>query len=395
MGAVCSSEATAGKPSVEAVVPDAEPVEPEAQKPEEPAPPPEPKLTVAIVAARGLRDLDWLPGAGLSDAFCVLTVNGAEVGRTQVQNDSLEPVWKEEFEVLDWEAGQELSFGVFDADLARNQSLGQALLPSDLFTKAGFNGEIKLNEAGEGIDAYLKVKVKLHKQDYPRGPPAEIEIKVEKDPTQKLLGLDLDPNDGKTLYVTEVKAGPFKSYNEGTPQGASGAPPERQIQKGDFIIKVNGIKNDSEKMLGALKKDTSIELTLKRPMEITAALKRSDPKQPLGLDFYRPVGISSVLVTAVQSSGPAAAWNKANWSQELLVGDRVVAVRGQRGSGKDLLNLLKEEADDAAAPSGCCAPKRKPQAKDQAPAEKEAATTVQLVVVRPMEAVHKSSWWLW
>lgn len=317
-----------------------------------------PKLTVAIVGARGLRNADWLPGMGKSDCFCTLRTAGADkdLHGTKVQSNTLEPVWNEEVDVVEYNMGDPLMFSVWDADMAGRDFLGKVTLKGEDFNGIGFNGEVQLEEAGKNAIAYLRLKVKMAGQEYPPGPPQEITVTVEREP-KKLTGLELDLQDGVFALVTAVKAGPFAQFN-------ASAKPAEQLMPGDFIMQVNGATGNVAQIAEQLKKNgaSKLEVLVRRPVEMGVIIDRQDPKKPLGLEFPKKLSGNFLLVTKVEE-GPFQDWNAANPSREVRVGDRIVAVGGVRGTAAQLVKKLKS------------------------------AGKVQVTVVRP--ACPKSSWWLW
>jgi len=121
-----------------------------------------PPLKLTIVSARGLRDADWVPGAGKSDPYCVCEIAGkpkeAKV-QTKVINDNLDPVWEHHAEIPGFRQGDTLVFKVWDKDLAKSDFLGELRLESAQFYPHGFDSELPLANAGRAIKAYLKLKI--------------------------------------------------------------------------------------------------------------------------------------------------------------------------------------------------------------------------------------------
>lgn len=299
---------------------------------EEPQPQP-PRLTIEVVGARGLRNADWLPGTGKSDCYCIVKVVGNEqvLHRTKVINDTLEPVWKEEADITLRAANDSLEFCVWDKDAFSSNFLGKVVLESSKF-EGGFNGELLLQDAGKAITAYLRVKVKMAGQEYPPGPPMEFSVQADK-VKGKPLGLDLDIQDNCSAYVVAIREGPFQTFNQSSE-------PNKQLRAGDFILKVNGVTGKGSKLLDQMKQDSHLDLLVRRPQEITAALERSDHGKKLGIEVTNhPIG-KSLLITKI-SAGLVREWNEKNGSQELKAGDRVVAVGGQRGSAQELKKCLE------------------------------------------------------
>eukprot|EP00747_Dinoflagellata_sp_TGD_P148046 gnl/TRDRNA2_/TRDRNA2_176872_c5_seq4.p1 gnl/TRDRNA2_/TRDRNA2_176872_c5~~gnl/TRDRNA2_/TRDRNA2_176872_c5_seq4.p1 ORF type:complete len:227 (-),score=55.87 gnl/TRDRNA2_/TRDRNA2_176872_c5_seq4:461-1141(-) len=128
-------------------------------------------VSVTIVGARGLRDADW--GRGSSDAYCVCEVKGKPHTKfkTQVVNDSLEPMWNHTSQIEDYFRHEDLDFAIYDEDAVKHELLGRATLTSAQLSGSGFEGDLELSEAGKGITAFLKVKIslKLAKKAVPAG----------------------------------------------------------------------------------------------------------------------------------------------------------------------------------------------------------------------------------
>jgi len=176
-------------------------------------------------------------------------------------------------------------------------------------------------------------KVRMAGQDdYPAGPAPEFTISFDKDPKAKALGLDVDDSDGKYLYVTNVKAGPFKTYNEQ-------AKPDKQLRPGDFIVRVNDKQGDAKQMLEELKTKASFEIIARRSEEICIAVDKKDTKAALGLVFPKKPAGNALLITKV-NEGPFKEWNDANKDQSVCDYDRIVSVAGCQGKAADLLKKL-------------------------------------------------------
>lgn len=191
---------------------------------------------------------------------------------------------------------------------------------------------MKLQVAGHGNVGFLAVKVKMAGQEYPIPLAQEVTCKVRR-VLEKPIGIDLDLQDGISAYVIGIKEGPFLSYNDTVK-------PEEQLRVGDFITRVNGVNGTSGKILEQLMRNTTLEVTIRRPMEFNIFIDRTDLKEPLGIGVTRsPIG-TSVLITGIME-GPVSEWNKANSDSVVQSGDRIVAVRGKRGSAAELIMMTK------------------------------------------------------
>jgi hypothetical protein len=98
--------------------------------------------------------------------YCVCQVKHAAAhGKTiQVQTkpvttgDTLNPIWDERFEVEPVHQGDSLEFAVYDKGLVGSKTEGKAVLPSESFFPAGFNGMLPI----EGLPgAMLKVVIQM------------------------------------------------------------------------------------------------------------------------------------------------------------------------------------------------------------------------------------------
>lgn len=288
-------------------------------------------FTITCIGVRGLRKAEWMP-EGKSNCFCLVKPVNRDVQlcRTDPLKDALEPIWQVDANLADLVAGESLEFSVWEADSDGSENcLGKATLDNQAFGIAGFNGELKLDETGEGISATLRVKVKMADQECPPPvPQAEVTISVARNPKKKkLIGLDLDISDGNYLYVTDVKAGPFHDYNQNSK-------PSEQLKPGDFIIQVNGFTGTAKQLYDKVQKEESWNLVVRRPDEVRVAIDKKETKKSLGLVFKKPSG-NALLISEV-GEGPFQEWNNTNAGKEVRIGDRIVAVGSYRGKATAL-----------------------------------------------------------
>jgi len=335
MGNACAGESKNTKPVEQVEASEEPPVA--ASQPEEEAKD-DPKLTVTIMSARGLRNADWMPGTGKSDCYVVVKSKEKELYKTQVIKDSLEPVWMEEVKINDWEDGAALEFHLFDKDLVSSDFLGKVVLEASNFAEKGFNDDIKVEPAGKAAaDAFLKLKIQVQGKELPPTPSPEFKITIDKG-GEPSYGLDLDFQDGFRLMVTEVKDGPCKKFNENAQPG------EPQLQKLDFIMSVNGVAgappNTVKDMLSQFKNEPKVELEVKRGTGYTVLVENKEDK-PLGLEFpKKPIG-DFLAITGI-SEGAVMDFNKtAKEERKISVGDRIMSVGGQRAKAAGLKQRLE------------------------------------------------------
>ena len=79
------------------------------------------RLVITIEKASDLPNSDYFGGA--SDPYCIVALDGVEIGRTQVWPDESSPVWNQEFYInLNGEA-ETITFDIWDRDTARTDDL--------------------------------------------------------------------------------------------------------------------------------------------------------------------------------------------------------------------------------------------------------------------------------
>lgn len=285
---------------------------------------------------------------------------------TKHVKETLQPSWKEEMRIPDYTPGMSLEFGVWETDReSSSELLGKAILKATKFEESGFNGELQLEQGNDPVDAFLTVKVRRTGQYCP-GKVKEFSVNLD-NKQKRALGVDFDCQDGSTLYVTAVKAGLIQSYN-------ARAEPALRVDAGDFIMKVNGAEGECNKLINNVKKDSHLELVVRRPMELVVALgtaSKADPDvcrdprptprkhernscmvvcgqdndddrvQGLGIQLKEPSGTCNFLVITKVVAGLAEDWNTSNPDQAVRGGDRIVAVNGKRGRAEELMKKIK------------------------------------------------------
>merc|ERR1712241_1258890 len=110
---------------------------------------PQMTLPIRIVSASGLRSADYMTGK--SDPYCVCEIKGkGGTLKTEVVKRTLNPQWNHLGELAGFAASDDLLFSVYDKDLPGKPSdfLGRVLLKSADFWPQGFDGALKLSDAG-------------------------------------------------------------------------------------------------------------------------------------------------------------------------------------------------------------------------------------------------------
>mmetsp|Transcript_2909 Transcript_2909/g.8887 ORF Transcript_2909/g.8887 Transcript_2909/m.8887 type:complete len:337 (+) Transcript_2909:62-1072(+) len=290
-----------------------------------------------VGGVRGLRGAEWLPGEAALQCLCVVKAKGEEEALLEAkgQVDKLEPAWNVQTSLAAF-SGDGLEFSVLEAEgeaeaagdghpAAAPQLLARGVLERSAFAEAGFNGEVRLSDAaGAELGACLAVRIEVGGM-CPDDPTA-FSVSIERDPTQP-LGARVDALDEATVQVLELSAGPLE---------ASG------LRAGDFIVQVNGVRGDSERLVEELAASGRLELSVRRPRGFGVAVRKRDPEEPFGLDFAAHGPDSRCLVVTKVGEGPVKEWGEANPKQEVRPRDRVVAVDGEEGRAEDLVERLRD-----------------------------------------------------
>ncbi|CAK0862825.1 unnamed protein product [Prorocentrum cordatum] len=120
---------------------------------------------VTVVAARGLRAADFSAlGAASSDPYCVCEVPGHHDAKfqTKVIKKNTSPEWNHTARVADLTGKEDLVFTVYDWDrFSKDDLLGKVTLPASRFLPHGFDGELQLESAGQGVTAFLHVRIEV------------------------------------------------------------------------------------------------------------------------------------------------------------------------------------------------------------------------------------------
>jgi len=245
----------------------------------------------------------------------------------------MKPRWAEEFEVWEFDDGDQLEFKVWDKDLVGSDYLGKVLLSPDAFMENGCNNLFQMEEAGKDIRAYLGLQIKVQGQkNYPSGPPSEFEVTVEKGDGSAEYGLDVDCQDLKNLHVCNVATGAIQKYNEGLDFS-------KQVINSDFIVSVNGGTDVSE----MTKQFQTEKVTLKiiRAFDVSVLVEQFNYKTH-GLTFPKKMQ-RNVLVVMDIGPGYIKDHNDSRHtadSDKIRVYDRIVSVKGQVGKAATLKRRL-------------------------------------------------------
>lgn len=297
-----------------------------------------PRVSVLVVGLVDWPEDLWYPAVDRS-VFCTACESGSTgevILNTQRAKNLAEPLWNEEFSVSTWPGL--IEFRLWEEGVeGRANILAKAFL--DLATVGEpyiYSTELPMEASGPSIGCRLAVKVRPEDGDFPENDPISCFGATIQNPRKKALGLEVDPHDGISLYVTGVKAGSvLHTYNKGVSSDVS-------VTEGCYIVGVNGVSGKSVDLDKALKKSTKVakaELVVCPAFGFHLAIQ-TDAKGSLGMVCpKRPLG-RSLLITSIATGGPLDSWNEECPEQAVVIGDRIVAVNGKGGKAAELLKMI-------------------------------------------------------
>lgn len=161
-------------------------------------------------------------------------------------------------------------------------------------------------------------------------------ITVERSPNER-LGLELDLLDGRTLQVCEVRSGAIKDYNRN-------APLDHRLRVGDFVVGVDGVVGDAQRMLSTLQNHLVAKLEICRPIPFEVFLQRRSAKQGAGIVVKSAESSRSVsLLIAQVNPGLVSEWNKDHPEAAVEQLDRIVKVNDVERSTDVMLERIKQD----------------------------------------------------
>lgn len=147
----------------------------------------------------------------------------------------------------------------------------------------------------------------------------EFEASLDKSGGEK-LGLDISAYDGKTLLVGKVKTGPVERWN-----AQHAGQWDKCICRGDRIIVINGVRGDSDELLGAARADV-LNVTVCRRIEFVVSIEHNG-NDNFGLAFHDSPNLL-VIISRVDE-GIAEDTNQFNPADmEIRPGDQVLQLNG-------------------------------------------------------------------
>lgn len=150
-------------------------------------------------------------------------------------------------------------------------------------------------------------------------------------------GFLLDVSGGPYLRMCKIESyGPLADYLES-------ADADKQVLIGDFVVGVNRIAGDSEKMILALGAGGQMELEIRRAHEIhVQGLDKQGGS--LGLDLSYRASAMSVVIKEVYEDGEVARWNNQQEDPQNRIrpNDHIVSVNGKGGTSKCLVTTIND-----------------------------------------------------
>jgi len=167
-------------------------------------------------------------------------------------------------------------------------------------------------------------------------PVREFKVSVRKGPGES-ANLALDTCAG-VIEVCCIGDGPVQEYNDG-------ADYHHQVKVGDFIVGVNGMFGQPDKLLKEFRSD-ELELVVRHPTIVVLQLRKH--KGTFGLDLTHAAGsVAKSLAVFSVIEGPVVDWNKTQTDVQVKKGDRIVAVNGMTGTPEELLKMLQASEEEA------------------------------------------------
>eukprot|EP00929_Paragymnodinium_shiwhaense_P019738 TRINITY_DN13358_c0_g1_i2.p1 TRINITY_DN13358_c0_g1~~TRINITY_DN13358_c0_g1_i2.p1 ORF type:complete len:246 (-),score=42.95 TRINITY_DN13358_c0_g1_i2:195-932(-) len=176
----------------------------------------------------------------------------------------------------------------------------------------------------------------------------DFEVRLQRHEECDRLGLDVVFPESKWLLVKDVKPqGLVADWNKANEANV-------HVRLSDYILAVNGVSGDADKMVARLA-DKMVSLCVLRhpeqaPLPLGRAcrydfdvcLHRAAPEEKIGLDLAFATDSSCLLIRGISESGLANSWNRKMAARELVCSDSIVAVNGVTGDLNKMVLRLQE-----------------------------------------------------
>jgi hypothetical protein len=154
----------------------------------------------------------------------------------------------------------------------------------------------------------------------------EFRVTVEKSPSPGLLlGLELDLLDGVNAMVCGIRPGILANYN-------CEAPPDTQLKTRDWIVEVNGVRNDALAMHKRLKEDNKLDVLVRRTKPFSVKLSQAQKGSLCAGLMHAPHGVSLLVIN--DGHGITEHGLKKN--------DRIVEVNGDADLPERMMCTIRE-----------------------------------------------------
>jgi hypothetical protein len=176
------------------------------------------------------------------------------------------------------------------------------------------------------------------------------------------LGIEFDTSDGYSIRLTKIDTGgAFAKWNKRLCM--------EQMQSGDHIVVVNGVRGSTPGMLQQMRQAKELDIELHRPATYSIEITKS--RDGLGIDTRQAQNSRSLMISHMVGKGALKDWNDSNEDKQVRVYDRIVKVNGKPGSVDELTSKIMAVKDGgklgltfmAAAPKSTALPAQV-QAKD-------------------------------
>eukprot|EP00434_Breviolum_minutum_P021738 symbB.v1.2.019188.t1/scaffold1561.1/size111715/4 len=157
------------------------------------------------------------------------------------------------------------------------------------------------------------------------------------------MGLEFDDVDPRGPMIMSISNGVIQEFNKDNPAKA--------LKPWDCITAVNGQSGNIKVVVDALKNamltsDKILHLTVARPTPYQVTLEKASLKLGAQLN-YKPSS-KGISLSQITSGGRFDKWNSLNPDQQIMVGDRIIAVADAELVGAEMLEALKSQDKDLA-----------------------------------------------
>lgn len=159
------------------------------------------------------------------------------------------------------------------------------------------------------------------------------EVVLRKQTASQSFGIKVDYADGVVMQVLRASGGLVDAYN-------ASAPAPRRLLPGDFIVAVNGLAGDSQRMVEAMQGELTVRLVVASPVDVEVSLEEG----PLGAELLHNVEGSTLVIAGLSGGGAIERHNRfASGEAKVRAFDRIHAVNGREGSPEVLLGELRKQ----------------------------------------------------